>query len=248
MVRGMIVKSVSFARSLLLASAVVAVSVFTSVAWAQEADGDTAYIPFVVNVDATVEAFVSCIALYGVVCPRASMQVSGGEEAILKLSLSGPTGVRFSGAQKQAGVPLIISGNGKVSVNLPAESYKSAEVSLFAVNGKRILRGSVDVASASNMAIRRSVAPGMYLLSVKCDGGAVTSKLMHGGGRLDIDVAFGREKVVSGVNRQSKAAARGAYLNISVNAVGGGYVDSSYSFYVVSGVNSTQNITLRERE
>lgn len=129
-----------------------------------------------------------------------------------------------------------------------AVAERSAEVSLFAVNGKRILRNRVDAASVANKAILRSVAPGMYLLSVKWDGGAVTSKFMHDGGRLDIDVALGRNEIVSGVNRQSKKAALAAVYNITVSAIGGGYADSTYLLGVVWGMNPTQNITLRERE
>jgi hypothetical protein len=242
----MTVKRMGFAGTLLLAA--VAGSVFTSAARAQGDESGTAYVPFIVNVDANVEArVVDCPAVMGVRCPYAYMQVNGGEETILMVSLMN-TGVRSSGAQRQAGVPTIISGEGKVFVNLSAESYKSAEVSLFAVNGKRILRNSVEAANVANRTIHRSVAPGMYLLSVKGDWGETASKFMHGGGRLDIDIAFGRETVVSNANRQSKTAAYTRGFNITVRAIEDGYVDSTYTLYMVGGTNPTQEITLRERE
>jgi len=271
----MSVKSMGIVRPLLLA-AVVAGSVFTSSVWAQYNWPDTAYIPFIVNVDAIVEAEEpaglakrtdDCWREYNGWSYRisrcVSMQVNGGEEDTLRIEIMGNTGaVRFSGTQRQADVPIIVGSNGRVAVNLSAQSYKSAEISLYAVNGKRILRNSVNAASTENLAIHRSVAPGIYLLSVKGDGSAIKSKFTHSGGPLDIGIAFRNETVVSNANQLSKKAGYPSFLRISVRAVEDGYVDTTYYIYAwpgrpgpewVAGVGDwfptpVQNITLRSRE
>jgi len=247
----MAVKRMSVVRSLLFV-AVFGFSFFTSSVWAQGnpgEDGDTAYVPFVVNVDATVHAYLSCVAIVGQICPDVSMQVRAGKESILRIPLAVGRldGVRFFGTQRLANIPTIISGKGRVVVNLPEQSYKSAEVSLYAVNGKRILHNRVNAVGAENNAVRRSVAPGVYFLSVKGDGGVITSKLTHDGGRLDMGVVFIGENAVSGVNRQSKAAVLGLapYVEVDVNALGGGYIGDHYVLSVVPGINPVQNITLQ---
>jgi len=240
-------KRKSIARALLLA-ALMAGSVFTSSTWAQYNYEDTAYayVPFIVNVNATVRATVPCPAVVGAVCD-VDEYVYGGEETILRLPFRYPVGVRFFGVNGYTNLPVIVNSNGKITVNLPTQ-YKNAKVMLYAVNGKRILCNSVNLANAENMAIRRSIASGVYLLSVKWDGGVITSRLTHRGGGFDINVAFGREHIASRTNLQSKKSAQSKDWMVRVWAVGDGYgvyADSTYWITVTPGLNPVQNITMR---
>jgi len=216
-------------QTLFLAAA--AVTVFASMASAQY---DTALVPFIVNVAATVSATDGAT--------QRQISVTANQEATLRLPIQKTSGT-LNGAQRQANSQVTISNlGGKVSVSLPAQSYKSAEVLLCTANGKRILRYGASAAGAVNSVTRPNLATGVYLLTVKgTEGNAVTSRLTHSGGDLNINVAFGGESRSSD-KRLSKEAANGDWT-ITVSATG--YVDSVYTLHPVVGSNTRQTITLR---
>jgi uncharacterized protein (TIGR02145 family) len=205
------------------------------------AQSDTAYVPFVVNVDATVRA-VPASGTTAVVT-QVQMSVAANTQTTLKIPLPKTLGV-MSWAQRLASVPAVISnGGGKVTLNLPAQSYKSAEIALYSVNGKRVLRKNVPASSAANAISRKNAAPGAYLLSVTgADGGGFTSRLTHGGGNLDITVAFGGENLSSAMKLAKEAAAGDWTVTVSAT----GRVDSVYAINPVAGTMAAQNIMLRE--
>jgi uncharacterized protein (TIGR02145 family) len=208
------------------------------------AQNDTALVPFVVNVNATVKAVQGS---GGANARTVSMQVTADEEKILRLPLSATTGVAFSGAQRRTDAPAVMKNRaGKITVNLPAESYRNAEVALYSVNGKAVLRQKASAATGANSISRRNIAPGAYLLSVRgTDGNKFTSRLTHGGGSLDLNAAFGNESEnVASLAHLSKKAEDYVAWTFTVSA--GRYFDSSYSFSPVTGVNELQNITLRD--
>jgi uncharacterized protein (TIGR02145 family) len=149
-----------------------------------------------------------------------------------------------NGAQRQANVPALVNnGGGKVTLNLPAQSYKNAEIALYSVNGKRILHKKVLASSTANAITRKNAAPGAYLLSVSgADGGAFTSRLTHNGGNLDITVSFGGEKLSSSMKLAKEAAAGDWTVPVSA----AGRVDSIYTLTPGKGTTPVQNITLRE--
>jgi uncharacterized protein (TIGR02145 family) len=214
-----------------------AVAVFAGGAVAQNST-DTAYVPFIVNVDATVKAVQGT----GSGSRTVSMQVSAGEESILRLPLGKTVGVAYA-APGRANAPVITnSRGGKITLNLPAQSYKNAEISLYSVNGKRIMRQNISASSAVNDIARQNAAPGAYLLSVKgSDGNAVNSRLTHRGGEMNIAVVFGGAENASTPARLSKKAADGDWT-VTVSAEG--YTNASYTFVPVAGENSPHNITL----
>jgi hypothetical protein len=222
-------------RTLLVTTAVVFGTGFASGAVAQEA-----LVPFLVNVDATIKAAYTDGYT---VTSQVQTSATANEETILCIPLSS-IGV-LKGAQRQANVPVVISNRGgKVTVNLPAQSYGNAEISLYTVNGKQILRRNVSASNTVNNILRMNVATGAYLLSIRgTDWNAVTSRLTHKGGNLDIDVAFwgGSE---NHARQQAKETAAPSYWRITVSA--SGYIDESYVFTPVSGMNPLQNITLRQ--
>jgi uncharacterized protein (TIGR02145 family) len=205
------------------------------------AQNDTAYVPFVVNIAATVRAVPA--AGTTAVVTQVQMSAVANTQTILKIPLPKKTGV-ISGAQRQANIPALVSnGGGKVTLNLPAQLYKSAEIALYSVNGKRVLRKNVPASSAANAISRKNAAPGAYLLSVTgTDGGGLTSRLTHGGGNLVLTVTFGGEKLSSAMKLAKEAAAGDWTVTVSA----AGRVDSVYALYPVAGTMPAQNITLRE--
>jgi len=223
-------------------------AVFTSSAWAREPLWPWADVPFLVNVDATVTAqpikYGQCPILRG-----GQITVTANQVDTMHLEELLCLDVQY-GAQRQTNVPAIVSNlGGKVTVNLPAQSYKNAEISLYTVNGKRILRNNVSASSAVNCISRPNIATGVYLLSVKgTDGYAVTSRLTLGGG-LNINVFFGNiSENLSAVPQMAKKADDDMPwdlpLRITVSASVAGYKDCVYIFQPVTGENALQNITL----
>jgi uncharacterized protein (TIGR02145 family) len=216
-------------------------AVFAAGAWAQ----DTASVPFSVNVAATVKA----VGDYGGSAMTRSIQVNAGAADTLRLPLLKTNGVLYFGAQRQAGVPAIIGNRGgKVTVNLPEQSYKNAEVLLYTVNGKRILRQKVSASKVAGNISRTNAATGIYLLSVKgTDDRALTSRITHSGGLLNINVVFGDgSESLSAAPQTAKKAADSGEWAVTVSAAEAGYKDSVYTLRPVAGANALQSITLRK--
>ncbi|MDR3011705.1 MAG: T9SS type A sorting domain-containing protein, partial [Chitinispirillales bacterium] len=213
---------------------------FTAGVYAQEAD--TAYVPFIVNVDAAVKA-----ELGGNIV---SMDVTAGEADTLKIPLWGTSSVRHRPQNALNNAPVITSNQrGRVSINLPVQNYGIAEISLYSVNGRRILRTNASASEAAKNISRPNLVSGVYLLTVKgANGHSFTNRLTHRGGGLNINVAFGGENIspvspITVLSRQTVANASGDWT-ITVSA--DGYIDSVYTLDVVEGENPLQNITLRQ--
>jgi len=216
-------------------SAFAAGSVFATAAFAQ---ADLAGVEFIVNVSATINAV-------SVDDPTVSKQidVKASEVATLELPVvSKITGVSSSAAQKKAIVPAIRNIGGRISVSLPEESYKNAELSLYSVSGKRVLYKRVS--AGSGRITQGDIATGVYMLSVKgVAGNKISSRITHGGGRLDIDVAIGDNVAASRANRLSKKASAGEW-RITISA--DGYIDTTYKINVNGQTVEQQVIMLRE--
>jgi hypothetical protein len=150
-------------------------------------------------------------------------------------------------AQRLSNAPVTVSyGKGRVSLDLPQQSFGSAEVSLFTVSGKRILRGAVSAANASGANISRTnIAEGVYLLSVKgIDGNTFSTRMTHSGGKLGIGITFSGAGAV-GAPLAKSAAEYGAW-RVLARATGSGYSDTSYTFEPTKGANVRHEITLRQ--
>ncbi|MDR2728474.1 MAG: hypothetical protein LBB56_05020, partial [Chitinispirillales bacterium] len=145
------IKSAIAFKALLLAS------VFTSGVFAQELD--TAYVPFIVNVNAAVKA-------QGVGETNSPMSVTANkpDTLIITVAKGGFTSI-LNGAQTRTNTPTLMSGsNGKISLNLPGQSYKNAEISLYSLNGKRILRAKANASEAAKNISRPNLVAGVYML------------------------------------------------------------------------------------
>jgi len=202
------------------------------------AQTDTAYVPFVVNVHAYIEATRGK--------GWALMYVVADKEKILAVPLGGANSVWNTGAARgRLNAPVISGSRGNITLRLPAQSYQCAEISLHAVNGRRILRGKAAASEATSAISRRNVAAGVYLLSVKgIDGSAFTTRLTHSGGSVNINVAFGGSESVSPDRLLAKLAAEEVWT-ITVSALADGYNSHTYQLNLVSGDNDRQDINLR---
>jgi len=229
------------------ASAMLFALAFTASVFSQAAD--TAYVPFRVNVGATITATQERLTgpgtqLVPVTVTLTAQGRTGGADT-LKLPVAGTTSVwNGGGTLARLNAPAVTSDSrGNISLRLPARQYQNAEFALHSVNGKRVLRGKANTSEAVSGVSRKNVAPGVYLLSVRgMDGDAFTARLTHGGGGLNISVAFGGGGV-SPAAQLGKSAAVGDWT-IKVSA--SGYEDSLYLLNPVKGRgNALQNITLR---
>ena len=214
-------------KALFLASAIAA--------GASAQGGDTAYVPFKVNVNAKVTA----------VSPSAATTEknvrAGANTDTLVLPLGKPSSVSYR-PQGAANAPAAIRySRGNAALKLNPLQYGSAEISLFSVNGKRVLRGKASASKAGEANISKSnVVAGVYTLSVRgIDGSSFASRMAHHGGKLNINVAFGSGNVLP-------AAAAGGYGTWRITVGAAGYVDTVYDFSPDKGVNPIQNITLRQ--
>jgi len=205
-------------------------------AFAQEAD--TAYVPFVVNVNATVKAW------HGQGEDMVQMTVTANVEDTLAIPLIGASSVwHINMEQGRLNTPTVTNSHGNITLRLPAQSYQHAEIALHTVNGKRVLRGKVSNSEATTAISRKNVAAGVYLLLVEgINSSAFTTRLTHGGGNLNISAVFGGEGVSPG-RKLAKTAAE--EWTIIVSAVASGYDSVAlYKLNIVKGTNPKQTINL----
>jgi len=226
-------------RTLLFAAAL-------GTSFAISTQGATAYVPFVVNTKATIRAEIETISATGLnTTVWEQLTVWPDEVDTLVLPLQKVTGIAYV-AQKQANASAVIRTNGgKITLSLPAQSYKNAEISLYSVNGKRVLLHNVNAASAVNNITLGNIATGAYLLSVRgADGNVLTtSRLTHSGGGLNIDVTQ-KNETHSPTLRQTKSAADIDKEVWTIKITAAGHEDSTYSLTLGNGINPRQAINL----
>jgi hypothetical protein len=200
-------------------------------------DIDTAYVPFVVNVAATVSAVPAGEAVEPIF-----IDVEAGVEKILKIPVvTASTKMR----SQLNNAPVMSNARGKVSLNLPASSYKNADVALYSMNGRTVMRAKATASEAVKSVSRSNVGTGVYLLSVKGTNGCFSSRITHRGGALNIKIAFnGAGALKNTAGKEIKAGAEDVFeYDIKVSA--DGYNDSVYTLTVVIGDNERQDITLK---
>jgi uncharacterized protein (TIGR02145 family) len=206
---------------------------------AQEAD--TASIPFIVNVNATVKADKDGNTVM--------INVTANEAGTLKIPLGSATSVRHRTQNARNNAPVITNDQrGRISLILTDQNYQTAEISLYSVNGKRVLRSMATASQTSKNISRPNLVAGVYLLTVKgVNGQSFTNRLTHRGGSLNVNVAFGGDSFSSPASpvALSKYAVANAPGNWEITVSAPEYVDSSYILNVVKDMNEVQNITLR---
>jgi len=200
---------------------------------------DTAYIPFLVNVDATVKA-VQGTAVF-------EMNVEANKADTLKvIAEAGSLTSVFQHTQTRQNAPTLISGShGKIFLNLPLHSYKKADISLHSLSGKRILRSKVSASEAVKNISRTNLVAGVYLLSVKgANGQSFSNRFTHRGGNLNINVAFGSER---NLTASSMTTADTPSNNWTITISAAGHADFSYTLNLNKGVNALQAKTLNPK-
>ena len=132
-----------------------------------------------------------------------------------------------------------------VTVNLQPQAYNNAALSLYSINGKRILSGKVSASNTAKNSISRSnVSAGIYLLSVKgTNGNTFSARLTHGGGKLNINAAFigTADQLLS----KSMADDGADYGEWTITVTAPGYITDSRKFSPVEGDNPQQQFTLK---
>jgi len=203
---------------------------------------DTARIPIIVNVNAVVTITPPTEAV-GVI--EISKSVSANTPDTLTVAL-GPSGQTSASpwTQMRSNAPAVIShSRGSVSLKLQPQQYSNAMVSLYSINGKRIMSGKADVSKTAINLSRANIAPGVYMLQVKdVKGSSYATRLTHCGGKLNINIAFTSENAASPSTLTRVSSVIGDWT-ITVQAEG--YNDTSYAFSPVKGMNPEQSITLR---
>ncbi|MDR2693241.1 MAG: metallophosphoesterase family protein [Chitinispirillales bacterium] len=205
---------------------------------------DTAKVPVRVNVAATVSILPPSGSTGGVGVTRnltantVDTLLIGIERGALPVSHN---------PQTRANAPAVFKNSaGSISVALSAQSYRNAEISLYAGNGKRLLRDKVSAQSPVNNISRPNMAAGAYLLSIKgINDNAVTTRYIHGGGSLNIGVAFVNEGA-TGAEALRKEANSSAAGDWTITATAPEHIGESRQFTPVAGINPIQNFTLSQ--
>ncbi|MDR2592685.1 MAG: T9SS type A sorting domain-containing protein [Chitinispirillales bacterium] len=239
------------ARAAAVAAVVVAFAGGLSGAGAQ----DSSYIPIAVydgdrsDFDVTVTAVprTNENGAETVVLLIKSWRKTGDQIDTLILPFVKMTGITYFAGQRHANALSIVSNkSGNVTVNLPLQSYKNAEVALYTVNGKRVMSRKVSSSSAVNVISRGNVATGIYLLSVKgANSEAVTARLTHSGGGLSINAAFVGGSVAD-ARKMAKEAADMVDMQWTVTVSAEGYKDNVFTVQPVKWNNPRKDIQLRE--
>jgi len=220
-------------KSLIVFKALFLISTFAVSVYAQEQD--TAYIPFLVNVDAKVKAE------RGTAVFERDVEANKVDTLKVVVEKGGFTSISRQ-VRRQQNSPVRMAGaNGKISLNLPANSYRNADISLYSLSGKRILRTTVDVSQTAKSITQPNLVAGVYLLSVKgVNGQSFSNRLTHKGGNLNINVTFGDANFSNAP--QITAANTSVIWTITISAQG--YADSSYTLNLTQGINNLQTTTL----
>jgi len=220
----------------------LAASLFAADAFSQ-AGMDTAAVPVRVNVASTVE-----------ISPPSSADGIGAKREFkaskltdtLVIFLAKTLSVSYNPQAARSNISAAVkSSGGTVSVVLSSRSYKNAEISLYAGNGKRVLRADASALSVSNGVSRPNLAAGAYILSVRgggTGGGALTARYIHSGGSLNIRVAFLDEGAAAAESLKKEASGSAADWTVTVSA--DGYAGASRTFVPVRGANPLQSFTL----
>ena len=219
--------------------------VFTANAFSQETE--TAYVPFVVNADAVVTALPPD-SYVGATTVQIAARADKVDTLIIPLQEQDIASISHR-PQRRANAPLTVRySRGNISLKLHPQSYGNAEISLFTVNGKRIMRytASASKTDGANISII-NIAAGVYLLSVKgANGNSFAGRITHHSGNLNINTAFGNETFSLGDENALYAAAATGYGTWTITVGGAaGYRDTAYPFIPIAGLNPLQNIILR---
>ncbi len=216
-------------------AALMAVAVVFSGAWAQGTA--TAVVPVKVNVAANVEF----APITGVSGTGTSGTVTANVQKNFTIGLStgyDPGNITKVSYLPSGGLmPEVKYSRGNITLNLPAQSYLNAVISLYSISGKRILSGN---ASASKSISSSNVPAGVYLLSVRGAGSnSFTTRLAHSGDRLNINAAF------AGIDN-TVLSKSGDYGRWEITVSADGYFTETRTIKPDEGTNPVETFELRQ--
>jgi len=199
------------------------------------------------GVSAQVPVIVTNIAANVKIDPPAAGQGTGAERNVtannqqtLNITLLEQTSVLHQPQIRTTAPASVSHSRGNVTLNLHAQQYQNAVISLYSVNGKRILNSKVSASNTTNSISRSNIPAGVYMLKVLgINGNSFSTKLTHSGEKLNINAAFEGLSVSS--NRSANEANYGMWT-ITVSAQG--YTTQTRTFQPVAGANPLQSFTL----
>ena len=211
---------------------------------------DTAYVPVRVNTAAalTIELPSGAPSTARIVTPSSGTVTAAANtqtQLILIIGGTGNTSVRHrTSAQDNVSVTVSARRDG-IMLNLNPRLYKDAAISLYSINGKRILGGKASAEKGAFSASRPNVASGAYLLSVKgADGNSFASKITHSGGRLNINAAFVNENSAHTTAMTAQTDDVSGGWKIKAAPTGAGYLPAQITINPVKGQNDEIVINL----
>ncbi len=206
-------------KSMIMLKTLFLASIFAASAFAQE----TANVPFLVNVDATVKAQQGTKIV--------TETVTANTLKDLVIVLDNETPVKPGITPKSV---TMHSSRGMLSLGLPSLLYKNADIALYSLSGKRVMHGKAETAKSIS---HQNIAMGVYLLNVKGNGNTFSTRFTHQGGEMAINVAF-EDASFAPLKKEEFGT-----WDITISAPE--YIDSSYTLDVTEGDNPLQEITLR---
>jgi len=209
-------------------------------------DENIAYIPIRVNADAvlTVELPDGAPANAGIITPiGGTLTVQANTPVTITLALGNlaSTSIRYSSSALTSAPAAVSVGRNGVSLDLSPRQYRDAVISAYSINGKKVLGGSAAAARGTLNMSRPNIAAGVYLLSAKgVNGNTFTSRFTHAGGKLNINVTFGKEAAAA----LAKSAATPNDWKIKAVPTASGYLAAERIINPKIGQNSEVAINL----
>jgi len=228
------------------------VAVFAAAAFSQ--GFDTAYVPVRVNAAATltIELPDGTPSRARIVTPSSgtvTMAANTPTELVLIIGGSGNTSVRHRKPAIDNTSVTVTARQDGVSLNLHPQAYRDALISLYSINGKRILGGKASAAKGTFSISRPNVASGVYLFSVKgVNGNSFASRITHSGGRLNINAAFFNENIAHNAAAMTQTAAIPGGWKITAAPTGAGYLPAERIINPVKGTNDEIVINLLQMD
>jgi len=165
----------------------------------------------------------------------------------LRIPMSPTSSVTQLGSHAQ-NTPAIRYVRGTATLNLPGNpAYRTANISVYSLDGKRIMSATADAAYGTTGISRQRLAAGVYMIKVQGANRLQTNtfRLSHSGGNFNINVTFtGDERNLN----LRKSADVGGDITITVEpraaAVTSGYQSRVVHFRPVAGTHRLQIINL----
>ncbi|MCL2182811.1 MAG: carbohydrate-binding domain-containing protein, partial [Chitinispirillia bacterium] len=218
--------------SVFVAAAFFSAMILAGGALAQDVD---AQVPVLVNVDADIRIDPPAEGGIGTVGG-----VTGGAEQIFNIKLAADASVSHRMRNRTNSGAWVSHNRENVTLSLNSQQYQNASISLYSLNGKRILNGKASASNGTARISRANIPAGVYLLSVKgTKGNSFTTRLTHSGSILNINAVFAADSPLL-----RKSAADDGYGEWTITVTAAGYNTITRPFTPIEGRNPRQDFVL----